>query len=204
MKAPGFSMMEMIVVVAIVAIIALMAGPAISRLVPVQRLRGEAQNMGTFMRQARLKAASNQKPVRVSLECPGERGLNPQPPCRLAMTMARYDGNGEVVDWDPVPNFGHELTRQVFAIIPDSTALKDDSGGKTPEPDRMFWMIFMPSGRAFSWPRPFSLAFYADDLRGAGGSARRPGWLMEVDNNSGRVSLNPCSEKAKCPTPTSS
>jgi prepilin-type N-terminal cleavage/methylation domain-containing protein len=180
-KKTGFSMVELIIVVAIVAIMAMMAGPALARLLPVQRLRGETQNMAAFMRQARLKAANDQKPVRVSLECPAP----PRPSnlsCQLNMEAAIYV-QGSVAGWNRVPTSGHELTRQVFAS-PSVAPLTGD--GKT-TPDNVYWIIFMPNGRAFSWPRPFMLDFHADDLRGAAG----PGWRLAVSNESGRAIVNP-------------
>jgi len=191
----GFSLTEMLIVIAVIAILALMAGPALARLIPIQRLRGEAQNIAAFMRQARLKAANIQKPVRVSLVCPaGRSGPDlPLAPCRLTLETATYDTTGEVVGWtggpdsapaQRVPNSSHELARQVFAVPTVSTPTGDGTGDT---PEWVSWMIFMPTGRVFSFPRPFEVDLHADDLRGVAG----PGWRLAVDSGSGRTALNP-------------
>ena len=187
MKKRGFSLLEMLVVIAVIAVMAMMAGPALYRLVPIQRLRGETQNIAAFMRQARLKAASSQKPVRVVLNCAGRPGR----PCRLDMAAPIYEednGKVEVVGWAGIPDSGHELARQVFA--------RSEEAPPTGFPDGVYWIIFMPSGRTFSFScpqpnppclQPYSLDFHADDLRGRNG----PGWRLAVENASGRVAFTP-------------
>ena len=197
-RRAGFSMVEMIVVVAIVAIIAMVAVPALTRIVPVQRLRGEVQNVAAFLRQARLKAANTQKPVRVSLVCPGREGASPDP-CRLTLETANYS-LGQVTGWTAVPNSGHEMAPKVFVAQTLPERWKDlDGDGKVNSlqttPEGVVWVIFMPSGRGFSFPksatnREFELDFHAEDLRGSGGDiANWPGWQLAVSNDTGRTEL---------------
>ena len=195
-RRTGFSLVEMIIVVGIIAIMAMIAAPALTRIMPIQRLRGEVQNVATFLRQARLKAASTQKPVRVSLVCPGRGGAN-QAPCRLTLETANYS-LGQLAGWTVVPDSGHEMTPKVFVaqtLPPFWTSLEGD-GQDTPA--GMVWMIFMPSGRGFSFPksdtRNFELDFHAEDLRGSEGGAitncqNWPGWRMAVSNDTGRTEL---------------
>ena len=177
----GFSMMEMVVVVAIIALMALMAGPAITRLVPMQRLRGEAQNVATLLRQARLKAANAQKPTRVVLDCSGLSAAPPQP-CWTLLETAKYE-HGQVTDWTRADSGRRDLDYRARAAWQDPGAGGD---GLITRPG-VSWIIFMPSGRAYSNPRPFDLVFSATDLSGP----RRTGWRLAVSSDSGRATLNP-------------
>jgi prepilin-type N-terminal cleavage/methylation domain-containing protein len=175
-RRPGFSLTEVLVVAAVVALLAMLAIPALSRLPPAQRMRGEAQNAAAFARQARLKAASSQKPVRVVLECPPDRAA----PCRLTMEAAVYS-LGQVTDWVRVPNGGREMARQISARPAAAPPYKGDSDRAR---EGVFWAIFMPNGRIFSFPSPFDLVFNADDLRG-----NWPNWRLTVDRGSGRAAV---------------
>jgi len=189
-RRTGFSLTEMLIAIAIVALIALMAGPALFKLAPVQRLRGEAQNVAAFMRQARLKAANNQKPVRVTLACLSQNPPAP-PPCRLFMQTATYErGDPDTADDDEVvwpmgaDMTRHELARQV-SVVPGSS--KGDGVDADNSPN-MPWVIFMPNGRTFSYPKPFLIRLYASDL--PVGPDRR-GWELGVDSGSGQADLRP-------------
>jgi type II secretory pathway pseudopilin PulG len=173
----------MMVVVGVVAILALMSGPALARLAPYQRLRGEVQGAATFLRQARLKAAGGQKPVRVTLDCSGVISAPPRP-CRTLLETANYD-QGQVVSWTEAAGTRHELSPRVR--IARAPGALDGDGLATDRKDGVSWMVFMPSGRAYSDPRPFALDFSATDMAGP----NRTAWRLTVNNDSGRVGLSP-------------
>ena len=178
-SAPGgFSAVELLVVLAVVGILALTAGPALTRLVPRQQVRGEAWNVAAVMRQARLKAAATQKPIRVVLDCSGLKATRPQA-CSLSLQSAIYD-QGAVTGWLDIS--GRTLNERVTAV---KTAPGPAPDGETTPPDDLAWLIFMPSGRAFSNPRPFDIFFHSRGLP----RNPRPGWRLKVNNDSGRAAL---------------
>ena len=179
----AFTLMELLMVIAILAVLATLGIPLMAKQVSVQRLRGEAQNVASFMRQARLMTANTKKPVRVSLQCPVERKPEAKP-CRLNMETANYiinndDGKVEVDGWTKAPNSPHELARVVFAYVDEEA-----EHGDVETPHGWFWIIFMPGGRSltYSFPNPFKLDFRADDLSGG------PFWRLIV-NSSGQTTL---------------
>jgi prepilin-type N-terminal cleavage/methylation domain len=170
----GFSMMELLMVIAVIAILALMATPAIISNASLQRTRGQAMDMATVMRQARLKASVTQKPVRVVVDCSGAD-------CIMRSQLAHYD-QGEVAGWVDIAG-----TRRVFET--NVKVVRATPVGSTPDGevigDDFVWIIFTPGGKALSNPRPFKLYFYNTRQ-----NFNIPGWRLSVNNNSGRAALD--------------
>ncbi len=78
-RKKGFTMLEMMVVIAIFSILALMAIPLTITLIPNAKVRSEAMNMATIMRQARLRAANTQRPTRILVDCRAHLQKKPNP-----------------------------------------------------------------------------------------------------------------------------
>jgi prepilin-type N-terminal cleavage/methylation domain-containing protein len=172
---PGFSLMEMLVVVGIIALLAMIAAPNFMQAANRQTTRSQAMDTMSAMRQARLKAATSSKPVRVVVDCPANA------PCVMRTQMASYD-LGVVAGWADVAG-----SRTVFD--PRVRATRATPIGTTPDggttPDQFTWIIFTPEGKALSNPRPFGLYFTHTSYR-PGAS----GWKLTINNNSGRAALN--------------
>jgi prepilin-type N-terminal cleavage/methylation domain len=171
---PGFSMVELMVVVIVIAVLAMMAIPATMSIVPYARVRMEAQNAAAIMRQARLKAANTQRPTRVVLECFDHVG-NANAPCIFSMQTATYT-EGVLTGWDDVPVGGMDM---VYIVSPAVTA-KAATGNTSAS---VFWVVFMPSSRAFASHVPYEIDFTPTR------AAAHGQWKLSVNSSSGRTTL---------------
>ena len=172
----GFTLVELMAVIIIFGALAMVAVPEMMNSVRAQRTRGEVMNAATLMRQARLKASTSQKPVRVVLDCSGQD-------CQMRSQLAQYD-QGEVIGWEDVAGTKSFLNPTIKAV--STTPVGPNPDGED-TPAGYSWIIFMPGGRAYSNPRPFNLFFYNTTQPS---TPQRPGWSLSVSNDSGRVSLN--------------
>ncbi|MDR1315209.1 MAG: prepilin-type N-terminal cleavage/methylation domain-containing protein [Deltaproteobacteria bacterium] len=172
-KAPrGFTLIELLVVIAIVGILSLICYPAISRLVPNQRVSSEAKQVDAVMQKARLRAATAQRPVRVVLNCSAS-------PCWVELQAAVYT-LASVTSWAAEPGSRHFFAEGV-AIANWSADYEFDGASAAPLGVR--YAIFMPDSRVFSDPRPFDLFFY----HGTQTEPDKNGWRLTVGSDSGRV-----------------
>jgi prepilin-type N-terminal cleavage/methylation domain-containing protein len=171
-SALGFTLIELIVVIGIVGILALIAYPAMSRIIPNQRVSSEAKQLDSLMQKARLRAATAQKPVRVVVNC----SVNP---CWFEMQYAVYTESA-VTSWRTETGSRHTLNNGV--TIANSQATYDFDGAG-PAPAGVHYAIFMPDSRVYSDPRPFDVFFYHITSTGA----EKPGWRLSLGADSGRV-----------------
>jgi len=101
--------------------------------------------------------------------------------CFFVLQSAKYD-KGKVAGWQSIPGSRYVPHQSVRVAPIGSTG--DGSVNKT----GISWIIFMPSGRAFSHPRPFEVFFYNTKLLRRDDN-KRPGWRLLVNNDSGRTVL---------------
>ncbi|MDR1041669.1 MAG: prepilin-type N-terminal cleavage/methylation domain-containing protein [Deltaproteobacteria bacterium] len=168
----GFTLIELLVVIAIVGILSLICYPAMSRLVPNQRVSGEAKQVDAIMQKARLRAATAQRPVRVVLNCAST-------PCWVEMQAAVYTLES-VTSWAAEAGTRHAFNSDVTVANWASSVEYD---GASAAPLGVRYAIFMPDSRVYSDPRPFDLFFYHRTST----EAVKPGWRLTLGADSGRV-----------------
>lgn len=173
-QAAGFSLVELIVIIGVIAILAMIAVPNLTTIMARQKMRGQAMDAMTMMRQARLDAAMTSKPVRVVLDC------DSAPACILRSQVALYQ-QGAVDGWADMPGKRSVFDEQVRAERAEPVGTSPDGGTS----GNIAWIIFTPDGRAFSNPRPFGLYFFHSAYRDS-----MSGWRLTVNNNSGRAALS--------------
>ncbi|UQZ87821.1 hypothetical protein C4J81_00740 [Deltaproteobacteria bacterium Smac51] len=180
-RAAGFTMMELLAVTAVLAILAMIAVPALSNILPYYKVRLEAKNAATIMRQARLKAASTQRPTRVVFSC-GENDRSAPGPCHFRMQAATFVG-GVFDQWRDLPGTRHYLDSGVGIQV----AAADGSL----EASDIVWAVFMPYSRVYSsfdsmadCPQ-FSMVFLWKGYN----SPARAAWDLTLNSNSGRATL---------------
>lgn len=173
--APGFSLIEIMIVMFIVTILSMIAIPNLMNHAARQQVRTEAMNAATVMRQARLKAAVAQKPVRVVVDCA-------KLPCIMRSQLGKYS-QGEIVGWADIAGT-HRILDSNVRVIRSKPIGANPDGGSTQ--NGITWIIFATGGKALSNPRPFNLYFYNTVQH----SASAPGWGLSVNNDSGRATLN--------------
>lgn len=174
----GFSMVELMAVVIIVAVLAMVAVPLTLSALPYAQVRMEAQNAAAIMRQARLKAASTQRPTRVVLDC-RDRISNVKNPCVFTMQTASYT-EGVLTGWDEVGIGGMERRHPLNA----SVAVRATTVVKYAP---VFWIIFMPSSRTYSSHSPYELEFVPEKFKE--NDPPQGLWTLSVNNSSGRTTL---------------
>ena len=173
----GFSMIELMVAVIVIAVLAMVAVPLTISALPYAQVRMEAQNAAAVMRQARLKAASTQRPTRVVLDCHEHVG-NANNPCVFTMQTASY-AEGVLTGWDEVGIGGLDRRHPLNPSVTVRAAAGDTSAS-------IFWIIFMPSSRTYSSHSPYELEFVPEKFKS---SSTRGVWKLMVNNSSGRTTL---------------
>lgn len=178
----GFTMMELLTVLAVLAILAMVAVPSLYEAMPYYRVRLEAFNAASVMRQARMKAANTQRPTRVVLDCRDHYG-NKKQPCFFRTHAATFV-NGVFEDWVEIPGTRHDFYPGV------GVRYLEDSQYKKPE-DVAIWAVFFPSSRVHSYfdtlssKSPFELLFAYDDFD----DLERAAWRLTLNSSSGRTVL---------------
>ncbi|MDR2947059.1 MAG: hypothetical protein LBV79_09975 [Candidatus Adiutrix sp.] len=141
------------------------------------------------MRQARLKAASTQRPTRVVIHCK-EHEADVKKPCVFTMQGAIYD-NGVPSGWGPVPVAGqqtrHEMNASILARAAAGTTPRSTTPA-TPWDPSILWIIFMPSSRVEASHEPYVVEFVPEQYKAAGD--KRGLWSLSVNASSGRTTLN--------------
>ena len=168
--------------IAILAILALIAVPSLFQIIPYNRVRLEAFNAATVMRQARLKAANTQRPTRVVLDC-REHYQGKNTPCFFQQQSATFV-NGVFRDWVDIPGTRHLFHPRVGVRVVE--------GNKADKPlEAAVWAVFTPASQVFSYfdtlssKPPFELLFTYDDF----GTLDRATWSLTLNSSSGRATL---------------
>lgn len=172
----GFTLMEMLVICAILGILALISVPMLMQAVPGFRVKTEASSAATIMRQARLKAASTQRPTRVVISCDAHNN-NARQPCVITMQTAQYK-NGAFTNWLSAANTRHAMNNRVAVI-------RSAQSGAT-GPAGVFWAVFMPSSRVVSSHDPMIMVFVSEDRQRNPASVS---WEVDINSGSGRTTL---------------
>jgi type II secretory pathway pseudopilin PulG len=173
--------MEMIVVVFIVGLIAALAVPNLLSTVPRSRLNADTQKLATFLRQARLKAANTQKPIRVSFNCIDHFLLATRPPCVALMETAVFE-DGIMTGWLTIRD-GRLEFRPEINITATSTTWTSLPGSALNS--NLIWIVFTPSSRLISsFGPPINISLWY-------GNAPFGGFTYDVTLNpaSGRVAM---------------
>ena len=174
----GFSVVELMVVVIVIAVMAMAVIPLSMSILPYAQVRMEAQNAATVMRQARLKAASTQRPTRVVLDC-RDHAVNVAAPCTFTMQTASYS-KGVLTGWDKVGIGGMDKKHPLNASVAVRAVTGDTSAS-------IFWIIFMPSSRTYSSHSPYEIEFVPEKFKK---SPTQGVWKLTVNNSSGRTTLS--------------
>jgi prepilin-type N-terminal cleavage/methylation domain-containing protein len=174
----GFTILEILVTLGILAIILAIAYPVFNRYLPSARSRAAARELDSVMQKARLRAAINQRPVRVVINC--ERIPTVSKSCRVIFQTAVYTGTA-VTSWVDSPSDLRVLHEKIEFVngLPGNTFPPD---GDKSYPN-IYWAIFMPNSQVFSDPRPFDVFLYYSGRSGPD----TPGWRIVLNNVSGRV-----------------
>jgi prepilin-type N-terminal cleavage/methylation domain-containing protein len=187
-KKAGFSLMELVVVIAIMGILIGLAVPSLMQQVPRSRLNTESQRMGTFLRQARLKAANTQKPIRVAINCIGHFATpDDNIPCSAKMETAIYS-DGVMDSWGPVRDGLIELNAKIN--IQARTVRDPGTGNWSPTPgsslnNNLIWVVFLPSGQVLSsFGPPINISLWYETIAEESAS-----WEVNLNTASGRISI---------------
>ena len=170
----GFTLMELLVAIGILAILSAVALPAMTKLLPNQRISGEARRIETSLQKARVKASTTQRPVRVVINCAAS-------PCWVESQRAVYL-EGQVDSWEPEGD-RRKLTETAKV---KAASLTPGFDGRITVPD-VYYAIYMPDGRVFSDPRPFDVYVYATGMAMSGAGVPKDGWRLTITNDSGRL-----------------
>jgi Tfp pilus assembly protein FimT len=165
--------MELLTVIAIIGILAAISFPALSRMVPNQKLSSDAKSVDAILQKARLRAATSQKPIRVVLNCSAS-------PCWIELQAATYL-NSSVSGWNSVENERYVFNSST-SVSNSSTTYAFDGASAAPAGVR--YAIFMPDSRVYSDPKPFDVFLY---LGSASGVNPKNGWRITLSSDSGRV-----------------
>jgi Tfp pilus assembly protein PilE len=174
-KAIGFTTFELMTVILVIAILAGVSYPLMRSYKPSLVARGGARLLGAALEKARARAARQNRPVRVVVNCDAANGLKS---CFIDVQTAVFK-DFEVTGWARNPGERRYLDRGLNVVKKPANGSHD---GKKTFPG-IFWSIFMPAGQVLSDPKPMSVFLYHGSQKGKAAS----GWRVTVDPDSGRV-----------------
>lgn len=174
----GFSLVEMMVVVVILAILMAVGMLAFDSTVPAYQLRSSAKGALSVLQSARLQANNLQKPVRVVFDCRNhDPSDTPPDPCTVRTYIAVFENTGKINSWIEAPSTRRDIN--------GSIDIESGSGGPTAGSHaKLFWAVFLPSGRVLASHSPFHLVF------GSRNVSSDTNWELSLSNISGRASLS--------------
>lgn len=177
----GLTLLELLVVMGVISILLLMAVPSLALLAPRYMVGSSAKALDSMMQNARLMASNTQKPIRVVLDCraasqtAGEGSV-----CTMRLYTANFTNTGELDMADPWTEL-----RIMHRLVSDKVAVTHalPATVEADNPDRVYWAVFLPTGRASTSHNPLRLHFKT--ASGTGGITREVG----VSRFSGRVTV---------------
>lgn len=167
--------MELLTVMAIMVVLLSVAYPLFRSYKPDLTVRSGVQKLQGLLERARLKSATQNRPIRVVLNCTRPGGFES---CFIDLQSAIFK-DSEVKDWDRDYGARQVLNRNVFVLKVDPKAPHDGKQNF----NNIFWAIFMPSGQVFSNPKPFGVYMYYDSVA----AKKVKAWEIKVDPDNGRV-----------------
>jgi type II secretory pathway pseudopilin PulG len=173
--------MEMILVMFIIGLLSVLVVPNLMATLPASRLNADAQRIASFLRQARLKAANTQKPIRISINCINHFTMADRPPCTALMESAVFT-DGVMSDWQTIRDGRLEFkptTNFISGNTPGAPAAGSLLDGN------LIWLIYTPSSQiisSFGPPVVISI-WYGDNI--LSGNA----YELTLNTASGRVTM---------------
>ncbi|MDR1577392.1 MAG: prepilin-type N-terminal cleavage/methylation domain-containing protein [Deltaproteobacteria bacterium] len=171
----GFSLMELLTIIIIMGVLVAISYPLMSSRAPDLASKSGARELETLLKKARIRAANQNRPLRVVINCARQGGVDQ---CFLDLQSAVVKDAG-VTDWARIPG-DHQLLDHALSIVKNKTS--DQHDGKLSIQD-IYWIIFLPSGRVFSDPKPLELFLYHSSQK----QELKKGWRLTVDKETGRV-----------------
>jgi prepilin-type N-terminal cleavage/methylation domain-containing protein len=178
----GFSLIELLVVIGILGLIAAMGVPSLRTHVPATRLNSEARHLATFLRQARLKAANTQKPIRVSINCMDHFTIADSPACIALMETAIF-ADGIMTGWSILREGRLILHDLIHVGARDKDWLKVQGSSLH---ENLIWLVFMPTSQiTSSFGPPINLTLWHGD-----NPEDAMAWAVTLNPASGRVTVS--------------
>lgn len=151
----GFTAIEIMVVVAVIAILLIMAVPALSMLAPQYTLGSSAKAVDSMAQNARLLAGNTQKPTRLVVDCRAGSQTDPNSRCTMRLYTANFTDAGEIdltTPWTEVPMMRRDVSNRVTVTSAPATVVSGN-------PDNVYWVVFLPTGKASTSHDPMRLRF---------------------------------------------
>jgi hypothetical protein len=139
--------------------------------------------VGTFLRQARLKAASTQKPIRVAINCINHFADESES-CTAKMETAIFS-DGIMDDWGSIRDGFLEINEKIHLQARTAKDTWNPTNGSSLDAN-LIWMVFMPNGQLLSsFGPPINLSLWYDTL-----SEEKASWEITLNPASGRISIS--------------
>lgn len=153
----GLTLIELLVVMGVIGILLLMAVPSLALLAPQYMVGSSARALDSMMQNARLMAGNTQKPIRVVLDCrEASQTAGDGSVCTMRLYTANFTNAGELDMADPWTELRmmHRLVSNKVAVTHATPAMV-----AADNPDKVYWAVFLPTGKASTSHNPLRLRF---------------------------------------------